>query len=274
MSEPKFQYQPENEDGTRFKIYTDAPGDTEGLLYQGIVFETADRNWVADWTGRNSNPIAMPGFATKEYAADALYWFTPPTQSFGSRPAGQSLGAVDELKIDLSVCGCCINNDCDCEGYNRVSQRFATKQTYEVQPSLIPTPGVLISLLPMPDGDYLVDCNTHGAGSGIGYLQKRDDGRYDVRMGHRSVGSADSPETGMWACFKLHTGTKIYGKFVEGFNHYPAHDPWVNGTITFRGETVEAAREAVDQAVEALVEGHTEFKTDSTTYDVRLKAEQ
>ena len=48
--------------------------------------------------------------------------------------------------------------------------------------------------MPLKDGDFLVDFNTQGCGSRIGYLQKRDDGRYDVRMGHKSIGIAPKPE--------------------------------------------------------------------------------
>jgi hypothetical protein len=272
VSESKFHYQPENEEETRFKVYTDAPGDGDGFLYQGIVYETADRNWVADWTGRGIEAVAVPGFATKEYAASALYWFTPPAQSFGSRPAGKHLGVFDELNIDKSVCGCCINNDCDCEGYNRVSERFGTTQSYEVQPSLIPPYGVLVSLMPMPDGDFLVDSNTRGASSGIGYLQKRDDGRFTVRIGHKTIGVAQKPETGMWACLQAHTSRKSYSRLVEGFEpiQQVSADAWASGTITFRGETDEAACEAVDRAVEAMVAGESEFKVSETTYDVKL----
>ncbi|UQA91355.1 hypothetical protein [Streptomyces halobius] len=225
MPEPKFHYQPMNEEGTRFKVYTDAPGDADGFLYQGIVYETADRSWVADWTGRSVESIAMPGFTSSEYAASALYWFTPPTQSFGSRLAGKKAGTMDERVIDTSQCGCCVNNGCECEGTNRISERFGTTQSYEVQPSLIPAPGVLVSLMPLKDGDFLVDFNTQGCGSGIGYLQKRDDGRYDVRMGHKSIGIAPKPETGMWACLQAHTGTKFYSMLIEGFepHEHPIH---------------------------------------------------
>lgn len=224
MTEPTFHYHPENEDETQFKVHIDAPGDSDEFLYLGIVFETADRNWVADWTGRSSNPIAVPGFATKVYAAGALYWLAAPVQSFGSRPAGVDVPAVDERNIDLSQCGCCVNNGCDCEGLNRISQLFGTKQAYDVQPSLIPAPGVLVSLLPMKDsGDFLVDCNTHGSGSGIGYLQQRDDDRYDVRVGCKSLGIAERPETGMWVCLQGHTGTKFYSKLTEGFE--PHEEP-------------------------------------------------
>ncbi|MFH9731804.1 hypothetical protein [Streptomyces sp. NPDC017260] len=233
MSTPKFHYQPDDVEGTRFKVYTDAPGDDAGFLFQGIVYETADGGWAADWTGRSSNSIAMPGFKTAEYAAMTLYWYQPPVQSFGTRPAGRSgpyeryiqpsrpasraMLAPDERKIDLSQCGCCVNNGCECEGLNRISQRFGTSQSYQVQPSLIPEYGVMISLMPMKDEGFLVDLNTRGASNGIGYLHKRDDGRYDVRAGHKSVGIAAKPETGMWACLQAHTGTRIYGRLIEGF---------------------------------------------------------
>lgn len=214
--QPTFRYQPENEEGTRFKVYTDAPGDAEGFLYQGIVYETADGGWVADWTGRGNHKIAMPGFKSRTDAASTLYWFAPPTQSFGSRPAGKSAPAVDEPLIDLSKCGCCIGNNCDCEGDARVSQQLVMVPSYQVRPWLIPPIGALVSLVPM-DEDFIVDLNTRGCGSGIGYLQRRDDGRYDVRMGFKSLGVAQQPETGMWACFRAHTATKTYDRFVQGF---------------------------------------------------------
>ncbi|NUR01548.1 MAG: hypothetical protein HOY79_34970 [Streptomyces sp.] len=62
-----------------------------------------------------------------------------------------------------------------------------------------------------------MDVKTCGAGSGIGYLQQRDDGRYDVRAGAKSIGIASTPETGMWACFQTHTGTKFYGQLMKDF---------------------------------------------------------
>ncbi|MFJ9901193.1 hypothetical protein ACIQPR_48635 [Streptomyces sp. NPDC091280] len=159
----------------------------------------------------------MPGFKSKEDAAFALYSYAPPAQSVRSRPAGQVVSLTDKRAIDLSECGCCTNNRCECEGANRVSARLDIRQSYEIQPSLIPEPGVLVSLMPLPDGDFLVDMNTWGAGSGIGYLQRRDDGRYDVRVGHKSIGTALKPETGMWACFKAYTVTEDYDRFVQGF---------------------------------------------------------
>ncbi|MEU7156002.1 hypothetical protein AB0A98_06095 [Streptomyces chrestomyceticus] len=93
-------------------------------------------------------------------------------------------------------------------------------------------------------------------------------------MGHTSVGIAPSPEIGLWACLKEHTTTKIYDRLVEGFNRHAVQDTWVAGSITFRAETVEAACEAIDQAVEALVDGHERLDAESTTYDVTLKARQ
>lgn len=36
-------------------------------------------------------------------------------------------------------------------------------------------------------------------------------------MRHSAVGSADTPETGLWACLKAHTGTEPYSKIIEGF---------------------------------------------------------
>ncbi|KOT51139.1 MULTISPECIES: hypothetical protein [Streptomyces] len=275
--QPTFIYHPttpSDVEPTRFQVYVSNAPDIADA-YVGTVYQTADGDWVADWSKRNDAfPIEMRGFATKEYAASALYWYAPPTQSVRSRPIGQRVPVSDERAIDPSQCGCCVNTGCECEGMNRISQRFGTTQTYQVQPSLIPEHGVLVSLEPINDGDFLVDLNTRGAGSGIGYLQQRDDGRYDVRVGHTSVGIAPSPEIGMWACFKEHTTTKIYNKIIKGFNHHPVQDAWVAGTITFRAETVEAAREAIDQAVEALVDGHERFDADSTTYDVTLKATQ
>ncbi|MFD9868526.1 hypothetical protein ACFXI8_27155 [Streptomyces niveus] len=214
---PKFHFQPDNEEQTRFKVFTDTPGDNNGLLYLGVVYETADRNWVAEWAGRSTTSIAMPGFATLQYAAEALHYYERPVQSLGSRPAGQHLGLVDERNIDLSVCGCCINNHCECEGTSRVSQQTGIKQSYEIQPSLIPQHGVLVSLMPMPDGDFLVDMNTRGAGSGIGYLQRRDDGRYNVRIGSRAIGIAAAPEAGMWATLRDHSGSKFYVSLTKGF---------------------------------------------------------
>ncbi|MGW1180216.1 hypothetical protein [Streptomyces drozdowiczii] len=201
----------------------------------GITYPTKGAGWVAEHAGLTGKQGAVHGFKTEHLAAEFMYWFKAPEQSERTNP----------------------------------------KDTPRpLNPELLPKHGALISLVPINDGDFLVDLDTRGVGSGIGYLQQRDNGRYDVRVGHSSVGTADSPETGMWACLKFHTGTKTYDKIIKGFTLHPDRDVWVNGTITFRGETVEAVQEAVDQAVEALVDGHEEFNADSTTYDVTLKTRQ
>lgn len=217
MSKLKFHFHPEDKSETRFSVHTKAPSDSEGPLYLGIVYQTVDSTWVADWTGRSAHPIAVPGFATKEHAADALYWFAAPVQSLGSRPVGQVVPLTDERTIDLSECACCITNHCECEGTNRVSQRFGIPQSYEIQPSLIPEHAALVSLLPMAGGDFLVDLNTRGAGTGIGYLQRRDDARYAVRVGSKEIGIASTPEAGMWATLQDHTGSKTYARLIKGF---------------------------------------------------------
>ncbi|MEU7156001.1 hypothetical protein AB0A98_06090 [Streptomyces chrestomyceticus] len=176
MPDPKFIYHPTTPpdvEPTRFDVFVDNAPDVDDA-YLGKVYQTADGNWVADWSKRNDAPsIAMPGFATKECAASALYWYAPPTQSVRSRPIGQRVPVSDERAIDLSQCGCCVNNGCECEGMNRISQRLGTTQTYQVQPSLIPEPGVLIDAMPLDNGDFLVDLNTRGAGAGIGAARRR-----------------------------------------------------------------------------------------------------
>ncbi|MEW1922199.1 hypothetical protein [Streptomyces sp. NPDC088360] len=201
----------------------------------GVTYLTRGAGWVAEHAGLTGTQGAVHGFKTERLAADFMYWFKAPEQSERTNPKDRPR---------------------------------------PLNPELLPKHGVLVSLVPINDGDFLVDLNTRGVGSGIGYLQQRADGRYDVRVGPRSVGTADEPETGMWACLKQHTGTKIYDKIIKGFNPHPVHDAWVNGTITFRGETVEAACAGIDQAMDALIDGHEEFKADSTTHDVTLQAKQ
>ncbi|MDX3020005.1 hypothetical protein [Streptomyces acidiscabies] len=220
MPEPTFIYHPTTPpDGepTRFQVYVEQVPDVDDA-FLGTVYQTADNGWVADWSKLNGTPSnAMPGFRSKQYAASALYWFAPPAQSARSRPAGQIVPMSDERVVDTSLCGCCINNRCECEGANRVSERYGTTQSYEVQPSLIPEHGVLVSLMPMPDGDFLVDFNTRDAGSGIGYLQRHHDGRYHVRMGPKAIGIAATPEAAMWAALRDHTGSTFYEHLTKEF---------------------------------------------------------
>ncbi|MFF7415669.1 hypothetical protein [Streptomyces lydicus] len=219
---PSFTFCPTNpadDERTRFEVYAGEP-EVDGA-YLGIVYQTADGSWVADWSRRNDAPaIAAPGFASKAHAASVLYWFAPPAQSTRSRPAGHLVPVPQELEVDLSQCGCCLASGCECEGTNRTSLRFGTTQSYQVHPSLLPAPGGLVSLLPMRGGAFLVDLNTRGCGSGIGYLRQLDDGRYELRLGGKPVGRASSPEVGMWMCLKLHTNTKIYDRLTEAFEQY------------------------------------------------------
>ncbi|MFE5853160.1 hypothetical protein ACFQ61_08060 [Streptomyces sp. NPDC056500] len=201
----------------------------------GITYLTKGVGWVAEHAGLTATQGAVHGFRSEHLAAEFMHWFKAPEQSDRTNPQDRPR---------------------------------------PLNPELLPKHGVLISLVPINDGDFLVDLNTRGVGKTIGYLQRRDDDRYDVRVGHISVGSADTPETGMWACLKLHTGTKSYDRITDGFVPYEPSDEWVNGTITFRGVTAEAACEAIDHAVEALIGGSTEFKKDSSRYATALKAQQ
>ncbi|MFF8283285.1 hypothetical protein ACF06W_11250 [Streptomyces albus] len=144
----------------------------------GIAYLTKGAGWVAEHAGLNGKQGAVPGFRTEHLAAEFMYWFKAPEQSERTHP----------------------------------------KDTPRpLNPELLPKHGVLISLEPINGNDFLVDLNTRGAGSGIGYLQQRDDGRYDVRVGHKSIGIAPMAETGMWACLQGYTGTKFYSKLTEGF---------------------------------------------------------
>ncbi|MEV7902099.1 hypothetical protein [Streptomyces anulatus] len=218
MPAPKFIFHPTTPPGeppTKFQVYADKVPDVDDA-YLGMVYLTAGGEWVADWHKLDGAPsVAVPGFGSKQSAAEALFWFAPPAQSVRSRPIGQTTPVSDERTIDLSECGCCVNNQCECEGLNRNSQRFKTAQTYQIHPDLIPAPGVLISLMPMDNGDFLVDLNTRGMGTGIGYLQHQENGRYDVLVGQRSLGTVEAPEVGMWAVLRAHTTTRSYGRLVE-----------------------------------------------------------
>ncbi|ANZ13343.1 hypothetical protein O1L44_30245 [Streptomyces noursei] len=197
----------------------------------GSAWLTKGAGWVAEHAGLTGTQGAVHGFKTEHLAAEFMYWFKPPEQSDRTNP---------------------------------------TDRPRPLNPELLPKHGVLISLMPINGGDFLVDCNTRGAGSGIGYLQQRDDGRFDVREGPTSIGIAEKPETGMWACLGAWTGGKFFARLVKGFTTHPKHDPWVNGVITFRGETVEAAAEGIREVAEAVIEGHTEYEASETTYDVKL----
>ncbi|MEV6400841.1 hypothetical protein AB0M39_39720 [Streptomyces sp. NPDC051907] len=215
---PKFIFipaDPRNPD--RFTVYLQnaAPSSGRGELL-GVVWQSAAAGWTADFAPEKQG-IGVPGFITRQAAAECLYWYAPPVQSARSRPAGQaSPGAAVDTGIDASVCTCCVNNHCECEGTLRSSARSGAEISAASHPSLIPVPGVLFSLTNMPDG-YLVDMNTRGAGSGIGYLRQLDDGAYSVRLGRIEVGRATTPEAGLWTVIQLHTGSKRYARLLEGY---------------------------------------------------------
>ncbi|PNE43391.1 hypothetical protein [Streptomyces noursei] len=158
--------------------------DTGEVL--GITYLTMGAGWVAEHAGLTGKQGAVHGFKSEHLAAEFMYWFKAPEQSDRTNP---------------------------------------TDTSRPLNPDLLPKSGVLVSLMPMKDsGDFLVNLDTRGAGTGIGYLQQRDDGRFDVRVGHKSIGIAPKPETGMWACFKDHTSTKFYERLVEGFMPHTGPD--------------------------------------------------
>lgn len=199
----------------------------------GVTYLTAGDGWAAEHAGLTDSQGAVRGFTTEHLAAEFMHRFKPPERSDRTNP---------------------------------------TSAPRSLNPELLPEHGVLISLVPINEGDFFVDMTTKGVETDIGYLQRGDDGRYEVRVGHRGVGRCAEPETGMWACLQLHTQTKHYAPLAD-FVPYKAVDAWVNGTITFRGETEEAVIEAIDLAVENLTEGGRDFKSSTTTFDVQLSAE-
>jgi hypothetical protein len=215
MPTPQFYYEPTAKED-HFQVLIDGT-ETDTRQHLGFTYETSGSGWVADWTGRNGEPIAMPGFMNQLAAAEALYWFATPVQAFTSRPAGAQVATIDELKADGSACGCCLRNGCGCEGTDRVLQRYSVASSVELSPSLLPQHGVLISLMPFGNGDFMVDLNTRGFGRGIGYLQQRDDGGYDVLREHLIAGSVSDPWTGLWEVIQHHTGTANYRQLLAGF---------------------------------------------------------
>ncbi|MEV5264761.1 hypothetical protein [Streptomyces werraensis] len=78
---------PDEQGRERTFVWHRPPGDGSDQLL-GHVHETAGAGWVATWTDTDGNElIGMPGFATGDAAAEALYWFDPPLQSIRSREA-------------------------------------------------------------------------------------------------------------------------------------------------------------------------------------------
>lgn len=89
---------------------------------------------------------------------------------------------------------------------------------------------MLLSLEPN-DGDFLVDANTRGMGTRLGYLQRRDDGEYDVRLGAITVGRAKTPQAGLWAIAALHTTDKRYTPLLKGFTPCEDDIPITHPTV-------------------------------------------
>ncbi|MFD7537450.1 hypothetical protein [Streptomyces sp. NPDC059819] len=144
----------------------------------GITYPTKGAGWVAEHAGLTGRQGAVHGFESKHLAAEFMYWFRAP----------------------------------------EVAERTDDKpRPRSLNPELLPAHGVLISLEPINGNDFFVDLNTRGAGTGIGYLQQRDDGSYDTRLGSIHVGIAASPEAGMWAVLALHTTHKRYAPLLKGF---------------------------------------------------------
>ncbi|MEV7870163.1 hypothetical protein AB0P17_29650 [Streptomyces sp. NPDC088124] len=156
----------------------------------GITYPTSGAGWVAEHAGLTGNQGAVHGFESERLAAEFMYWFKAPEQSDRTTPQGRPRPLNREL---------------------------------------LPKHGVLISLVPINDGDFYVDLNTRGVGRGLGYLQRRDDGRYDVRMGPKVIGIAATPEAGMWATSKVHTRSKFYERLTKGFE---AHEKPIYTTPT------------------------------------------
>ncbi|MGP3950834.1 hypothetical protein [Streptomyces sp. 7N604] len=219
---PAFTFEPDPDNPTRLWVYLDTPDNPRPQPqaereFLGTVWESTGAGWTADFPGPDTNSV--PGFTSDQLAAEFLYWFAPAVQSARSRPAGRAnphTATDNAAALELSLCACCVTNGCPCEGTRRASTRTKVELNATLCPSLIPDPGVLYSLLKTTDG-YLVDLDTRGAGSGVGYLQQRDDGTYSVREGHQEIGRAATPEAGMWAMIRHHTGSKRYARLLRGF---------------------------------------------------------
>jgi hypothetical protein len=214
-----FTFEPVNpESSTRHKVYFTSPDNAIKELL-GTVWESADTGWTADFTTSDAQDIGVPGFVDKETAANFLYWYAPPIQSVRSRPHGRANPATatdTPATSDVPVCACCIDNDCACEGTRQRASHTGAEINAATRPSLIPAHSVLFSLVKVGDG-YLVDMNTRGLGTGIGYLQEIDDSTYSVRLNREKVGRATNVEAGMWAVIQLHTGTPRYARLINGF---------------------------------------------------------
>lgn len=222
-----FTFEPMNpESSTRHRVYFTSPDSAIKELL-GTVWESAGNGWSADFTTGDAQGIGVPGFVDKETAANFLYWYAPPAQSVRSRPYGRAKSgtATDTpATSDVPVCACCIDSDCACEGTRQRSSHTGAEISAATRPSLIPVHGVLFSLVKVGDG-YLVDMNTRGMGTGIGYLQELDDSTYSVGLNREKVGRATSLEAGMRAVIQLHTRTPRYARLIKEFETITQDDP-------------------------------------------------
>lgn len=76
---------PDDRGLNRVHVWLRRPGGVSDVRL-GHVHETAGAGVVATWVDDDGNDlIGMPGFATLDAAADALYWFDAPYQSIRSR---------------------------------------------------------------------------------------------------------------------------------------------------------------------------------------------
>lgn len=89
---------------------------------------------------------------------------------------------------------------------------------FDFDPDLLPQYGELYSLSPMKGSeDFHVERNSRSHGVGMGYLQKRDDGRYDVRAGFKSIGIVTDPWVGLWKVIEQETQSTLYQKSLAKF---------------------------------------------------------
>ncbi|WNI17680.1 hypothetical protein [Actinacidiphila sp. ITFR-21] len=158
----------------------------------GVTYLTKGAGWVTEHAGLTGKQGAVHGFKTRLVAAEFLYWFKAPEQSDRTNPR-------DVLR--------------------------------PLSPDVLPRYGVLLALVPVGDGDFLVDANTRGAGTGLGYLQRLDNGEYDVRLGAISVGRAKTPWAGLHAVAALHTTDERFVPLLKGFTPCEDDRPVTHPTV-------------------------------------------
>ncbi|MEV6309926.1 hypothetical protein AB0M10_15175 [Streptomyces sp. NPDC051840] len=158
----------------------------------GVVYPTKGAGWVVEHAGLTGKQGAVHGFKNEHLAAEFLYWFKAPEQSVRTNPQDRPRS---------------------------------------LSPDVLPERGMLLSLEPVSDGDFLVDANTRGAGTSLGYLQRRDDGHFTVRIGSIAFGTAATPEAGMWAVLAMHTTHKSFKPLLDGFTPCDDDNPVNHPTL-------------------------------------------